>query len=1568
MDCIYEFNGREFKTEEELNEYLLSNYFGVGFQKPSKDEIVDSIKKSQDSILFFDQDVEEGGLNAYDKAKKYAIDNDLTIEIDKESQERSKNHKYFFVDGDKLIEAISVTAKIDQSIAPFTGKIRPEGYFSQKIGSEFHEIAEEVIKNKGKVPKSLKGHRKKWANRVSKLYEEWTSDGSEVISEFKVINKYSKLAGTVDIAVISPSGDVKLFDFKFSRHEYNNKQKMFSNSLQLRAYERMLQMGEESLNMPKIDISDASVIHIKLKIGGESIEDKDDPTLGLVLEDVDVDKEPISYNDERFGNLRDTSAAKAKSMIRSKEEEVKLRINLKGPKTGTDFTTLQHITGIEDTSILNTKAIIRSRAAQKPTRGPKPTYFYRDHLGNRVYYKNEKARYDHGPEGKIAREKELKEDFLPILERHSRDTASLVMTYFEEGKTELFDAADDYDDQTAKQKKLDDVKEFFNKNTDRMLKLNTLRGFEHVGDDVVIIYKNFNDDTGDFSRLDIMSFNTVPNFSHHHGENRTTIFGNFLEDFDVMQLAKETGLFAFKPFENTEKNNKLFKLGLVAMQLKKNNPDLVIGDIVAVPVTNRYDIKSKLDRPARAPVKQILEQIRIMSQLGKKGKDFDGNPVNVEEQFGENVYALMTDEELLDWRSYGQRETEFYMEMFARQFAEKGDGNKLEEKYESLPAKLTDLLVLPELGESPNALREAIKAIKEDSEKKFQLIAILGERQEQIERLYKGTTQERNLDLRMEYVYLSSAIRELFGLTDDLDQMTDMHWTEQTLTSAGLTAIPVVDRFTKVVKERMMNIGTHFVDGMIINGKKEEGFLRRKEKPIQKLFEGRNKLRRNALGDDVTVYQDLMEERWFVVRDQDARMNTPEVAKMMKKYGAVWRNGAWMVRRKTGRFWTEETAAEEGKTLTDNQKQFIEWFQDIVKEGYSRTMTDKDRENFNSFWNKSWVPLMRSNATDILYKTLFERGEGKSPTKERLKVLWERISDRYKNMQEFYDQEVEDSMSLMSVFDKQLMNPAVESQNEYGGRARLNALGLEVAEDGETMLARLDHKDMIEGNLEKVANMFYMTSLRKFHLDPLIVLYKSVKNAVSLAEHQYFGKFDGIRNYLKVYVDNAFLNKRQIPNNELQRKIETLAMTAVSGTSAAIIGFNVYSWMKNFQAGYLHTMSNSVARAFAGEANMAEYRKSMRDVFQEVFMKRGGRFTNKMHSIMYKMGLADIDVERLMTDGRYQESGKQAFQSHIANWGNFAGDYLHRAFMASSQMHVDKSWEAWEEDSNGEWIYNEDKDPRFEGKKGESLKNAIKSRMRENDKLDENGRMRVPYTLDEIMTLQKEADLTFQNINTQDQPLYRQYGIGVILGQLGSWLVSKKERWYTKSQVTEHHGKWVTREVMDPKTGEVVDYITTWEGNYMEGMWQTLANLRVALKRHVKGQETISDYWGRMTPIERRNVGRVINDIAIAGAMVGSLHLIFGLIWEDDEWKENKTLYYLTIGAVQEIFLLEHLRAMSDKLSNPFPATMIAGRLIDSMTSLNPKQMWRQGAKYVGPVKLIPLVGEGLEDFNVIGE
>jgi hypothetical protein len=637
----------------------------------------------------------------------------------------------------------------------------------------------------------------------------------------------------------------------------------------------------------------------------------------------------------------------------------------------------------------------------------------------------------------------------------------------------------------------------------------------------------------------------------------------------------------------------------------------------------------------------------------------------------------------------------------------------------------------------------------------------------------------------------------------------------------------------------------------------------------------------------------------------------------------------------------------------------------MVEEGYTRGMPDYKKEIFKDGWIRGWIPVMRSSTSDILYKALLDRGEGKETTAQRTRDFWDRFINRFRNMQEFFDTDLEDMYTIMTVFDKQMFENK-KITNPFGPSSRLSALGLVVNEiTGETR-ATLDHKDLIETDLESILDMFQISSIRKLHMDPLIVLYKAVKNSVALAEHQYFGKFPGVIDYLKIYVENAFLNKRQIPTNDFQRRAEALAASVVNTTAGAVIGFNLYSWMKNFEAGYLHTMGNSISKLVAGDADFPAYRRAATNVFKNMLYSKGSKWSNKVHAVMYSMALGDMDPERLVNDKRYKIGNKQMFQSWMSNWGNLAGDYVHRSIMAAAKMEVEGTWKAYVENEEGEWKYDETKDPRFEGAKGESLKKAIKAKMVEEGTLDEDGNMTVPYTTDEIMTIKKESDLTFENQTTQDQHLYRQYVAGTMLMQMQAWLASKKERWYTKRQETEHVGHWDTTEVVNKETGET-EYITVWKGHFMEGIYQSMRNIGVALQRHVTGKENISDYWAHMNEKEKENVGRFIKDAAIGGAVYGSMILLLSSLGDDDEWRKNKTLYYLTIGAVQEIFVLEHLKAATGMLHNPFPSTAIALRLIQSMTSGDPRRMWNEGAKYFGPVKLIPLTEQALEDIGVTG-
>ncbi len=137
----------------------------------------------------------------------------------------------------------------------------------------------------------------------------------------------------------------------------------------------------------------------------------------------------------------------------------------------------------------------------------------------------------------------------------------------------------------------------------------------------------------------------------------------------------------------------------------------------------------------------------------------------------------------------------------------------------------------------------------------------------------------------------------------------------------------------------------------------------------------------------------------------------------------------------------------------------------------------------------------------------------------------------------------------------------------------------------------------------------------------------------------------------------------------------------------------------------------------------------------------------------------------------------------------------------------------------------------------------------------------------------------------------------------------------------------------------------------------------------------------KLGEVQKENIGRVTNDILVAGMLTIAVSMALAALAGDDEletepdnWfsdvadskRRLRTLWYITAGAIDESFFLAHLGAMSDLFVNPFPSGVMALKLAKALTSADPNKAWRETFRYFGPLKLIPMTERVAEDFTYL--
>ena len=1437
------------------------------------------------------------------------------------------NHSYYYKGG--VSEGNPDGVKFDSGTtigSEYTSKPITEtkkGEKSREIGSEIHLMAEHLIngRNEGKtLEEALDGNDyfkynpeyRKVAEKINELYNEWTSDGSTVLSEFKVGNVNKKIAGTIDIAVVHPDGSVTLYDFKGTRHEYGKySSKTDSNNFQLQLYKQMLEKGDTKLGIPPLKIRDASVIPITYTV--EETEDKED----FMLTETQVE-DPVSITDKKIFPNKDKWYSAVKTKLQTGEEARHPDLKVFGVPDFDNF--LENVSNYRGTTGGSVEKEAQ-RIVSRPHISDEGKYHYRLNGVNNPY-NDEIASTDGGADGHQSRVNEV----IKVLENNREASSNSIVT-------KVINAFEnDYDpyiseeakkegkvrpDAKAKSNKLRSVLKRYNKKFDLMVAAKNVPGMENIGDDVIVVYKNFNKGEGEFSHIDLISVDEiVDNSIDPDSKGSSTIFGNHLTNNHAKAIANNLGIQSSTIMPNDRKSNVLMKLGLSAIALKKDNPDLKIGNISSYSI---HEVDSKNTPTTRYTTMQsILEHINIIQNSGNK---------NLKKSFNKEVTEMLeSDPSLKEFENYDNSEVDSFlnlMSLYLNAPKEIKEDLQYADLETNLPLILNKNSLLPS-NANKSDLAKLGKKLREDDKEKKRLISLLKERMSKLK--YKANNED-NVDYRdiKEFRMLSLTIAELNNMITKFAMPKDLNMWEKYVSSAGSTGIALIDDFTKAVKKAHDAASNELL----------EEYVGDKKKKFSELF-GKN-FQNKAIGNTSRYFERLIET-----------VEAPVVGTSRT------------VKRKTMRFWDIESdnfkkLPQEHQQFVLDSQDFIEWYNDRVEEAFIKGSKEHpDEMERLKGWKRGHIPLMRSSTSNTIFKSvnrmLQQDDQGYvSGVKTMVKVE----ADKHQDRTEFFD--AEDSLEqVVSVFENQIPKDPSGVDPVYGDAKRRERLGLNeymkatAASGGEDSEAA---HDLLETDLERILDFLMVGNVSKKHLEPLLPLQESVETIIHMHENDTLNELTNAKEYLKVYSQANLHNIRQTFSKN--KKVEAALNSTTRLTSAFAVGWNIHSGMKNFIAGHLHQLENYTAASFSGNSKGKAGIKGYKETWKYLTKLKGGE-ANKLHMAMYDNRLCDVDIDKIKQGQNLKAGGQHFLSSRWAYWLNYASDYFHRSHMAITQMINDGVWEAYEEvevEDGKVYRYNEEKDTRWKGEEGQLKLKAYKKLMGKEGFLDADGRLTKPYTFDEVNKIRKLADNTFESQNMANNPIYKQYVIGRLFLQMGGWLASKSERWYNREHMNKDLGRW---EYIKMDDGE---YKTVWKGHYMEGIVQTVKMLSGSVYYKFAGNDSRSfkEIWDSMQDHQKENVGRAIYDTAAASMLMAVINLIF-----DDDDEDETFTYSVLYGSAQEIFFGAHLTAAADTVRSPFPSLAVFFNITNNLLSFDSDRMFSGVTRTMGPLK-------GIEAFKDMG-
>ncbi len=1540
MGCVFNYKGLTFKSEKDLDDYILGNSLGVRFSGKTladQKEIVEALKK-----------------------------NHAAIDFDEEIHEYSRK-----VNGEK--EILVPTSTIVSAMYPWKGPAGDESAENptRDAGSYFHWMADLALKNLSEGKDHMFGidlkknsykyiddvHKSelevpaiKWLTYLADLYDTTLNPKvpgtnrreNVVLSEIRTastlpvnvlgIEAPHGIGGTLDIVVVTPEGIVHTYDHKFSLHEYTeaNKgavesDKARSNNLQQSIYREFLRRGDANLDMPSLSVDKSHLIFVKLDFEGDVTKrlGKDGKPLkdskGNEIKTISDLSKPmiIDIDDAKFfGSLSTVHKAWVGTSIPLDKSvaDVVGGIEVKG---SLNISSLGRLTGLGTTVDNSSKA----RANRTYVRNYNGKHSYNDIAGLNVMFKDSTALTDTSKAGDAARLRELEKYYDTIPDTGSDNVGQDFAQYINFGQSSFIKTSrKDFtgNDKTSQRKlQLDRLKAGLT-DTDFAVAANTLKGFENFGSDAVIVFRDY--DPNDKSFASAILYSVVDGESVKEDtidksvntRELKNIFGNSVPLHTVKNAIVKEGVQTIRLYDRTNRNDRFMKLGIMAMKLKETYPDIKIGNVVVGSHTN-YETHNPYVSDS---LSNIFKHLKVLRSLKTEG----GLAIK---DFPQEFKDLLAKDDLLIPEDYHQNEVSFLISYLANAHqsgVEIEHGVPLREGRPKVDVSDINPKVVSFMGEgfvkrvfgnidamSPKQVRDLTEKLVNDDTKKDDVIGLLNVLQR---RLMGEEVKSEAYMNTYEYKLLANAIAHYHGIRNDTENAQDIGGLRETYASlAGMTGVGIVDQYIQRMKIASRMIENEFKNSYL--SKKEAIFTK-----IYGLDNVGNKARNYILGDTTTKFEPLLEKQSFKVLGSE---------KEEKRF--------------TGRFWKKGSA--EYNALDSVQKEFIETFNAEVKKNLLRNANPEQVKNFEDYWEEGWIPLLKSSMNNMEYKMWHDTGTGESFL-SKLKATTDRWFSQYKNYESSFEAMTHNSRDIPDFFKlKGKASKSIET--------RYKRIGLVRNERSEWVIDPTE-KSYVETNLERVLDTLTANSIKVQENRKLIPLYHAVRQGLIASGHIYNNRNDykNTLKYLDVAVKGSLFDEHQVGDPNLEKTLVVLGGVAAS----SMVSFRLSSAIKNMIAGHFMTFGEELAKAYGrgDAAGLKAYGKAYVNAFNLINSSDGSKGA-LFHDIMSSMNLADQDVEKLSGDGRFKVGTK-----HFSQFGSIAhtaGDYFHRAVMVGARMEIDGTIKAYKKVGDT-WEYDETLDSRFNGEDGKKRLAETKEIMAKQGLLRENGTMKVPYTMEQSMELKHRANMLFFSMDKVDQALYKQWAIGRTFGSMNGWLASKLDKWLTRGQVNPHYSQQRTKEIMhEDGTSHTVTYHN--EDGYFEGMWYTLKDLGMQLHDSVKDKdmEGFAEYWKNLHPDQRGAVMQAAYSVAI----IGGLSAIVASMFSKPEDKKTMAFNMLS-GSLDESYLIAQAQAMYKLTASPFPMLSVARNTYSGLHQLwkddgdaNSKG-WRAVSSFLGPFKM----------------
>lgn len=465
--------------------------------------------------------------------------------------------------------------------------------------------------------------------------------------------------------------------------------------------------------------------------------------------------------------------------------------------------------------------------------------------------------------------------------------------------------------------------------------------------------------------------------------------------------------------------------------------------------------------------------------------------------------------------------------------------------------------------------------------------------------------------------------------------------------------------------------------------------------------------------------------------------------------------------------------------------------------------------------------------------------------------------------------------------------------------------------------------DYFEHNLETLLLKHIFAYSSKKHIDMVMPMAKASMIHLITQGHLTNKKYVNATNYVSDYIKNKIRNESLIPEN--MRNFDAIMGQIKSAASFLMLGFSPVQYGYQLVQG-LWTDIRLMIQGRGEEDTpftFENFKFAFGQVYKDMF-KLGGKPT-KCSLLNEYFGMNDMDMNTYADKIKSDRYGIFNI-SNIAFHCTSRPDFFNRMSIFVAQMKQDGVWDAYTVDSKNRLKYNWKNDKRFdvyalgekEGmakdpvkyKEQRGLYYAIAEQLEKEHALNADGTyfkfgqdLPKAYTNQQMESYKALSDDIYGYYTHEKKAMIHAHTLGSLWMQMRTFWSGKKNQYLGASGV-KLKGKYVHKKDADgnllyykEENGKMIPQseentgvpVVQWEGQWQEGIFLTLRNI---IKDSTENgfKTTFDDMWDNPeNMVQRQNIKQLVYDMAMF-LMIGPLLVGMMQDWDDELNDEVKTV------------------------------------------------------------------------------